>query len=179
MLPQDRLRRAIEIVEPRIGVGPVIDYLKECSAVEIVCTTLGDQIDLGGAASGIRAHRARRNAEFRSRVQRGSSKGKERTRLNEVVHRVDAVLREVDCRLAKTTDRRAPHVSSDHRNTGLQASKIDRVSIAKRKINDLPGVDDIGKAWASSIDDLLGCRDRDCFTRETNLQRYVHLASRA
>jgi hypothetical protein len=36
MLAQDRPGRAIEIVEPRITVGPIINNLKEGSTVEFV-----------------------------------------------------------------------------------------------------------------------------------------------
>src|ERR1700752_1195592 len=70
VLPQDWLCCSIEIIEPCICVGPAIDYLEEGSAVEIVGSTLGYEINLCGSTPGIRAHRARGDAEFSRGVQR-------------------------------------------------------------------------------------------------------------
>ena len=51
MLTQDRLGRFYGLVEPGIGVGSIINNLKECSTVVVVGTTLGDEVDLCDAAA--------------------------------------------------------------------------------------------------------------------------------
>src|SRR6185369_15653639 len=98
----------------------------------------------------------------------GRSQREERTRFHEVVHRVNAILGEIDCRLPQTTYRCTADVGSDYRDTSLQAGELDRVTTSKRKVDDLPGVDNIGNAGAGGVDDLLAGRDRDRFTRRAD-----------
>ena len=90
--------------------------------MKFVGSAFSDQADLGGAASGIRANGPGRNAEFLSRVQRWRGDGEYRTRFDEVVHRVNAILRHIHCRLPQAAYRRTSHVGSSHGDPRLQSS---------------------------------------------------------
>ena len=166
------------VVDQRIGIQTFVPVKLECSSVEFIGATAGDDVDHAPAgAADLGWERTGIHLKFLDRIlaeRVGTKTGPARRLAEEEIVRVRAVHQQRIVRAALAAKGEIAAASRILNHTGRQNGEIDEVSAIDGQVDNRPGVDGRGNIRTRGFDQRDFLSDRHGFSDTANFQLSVN-----